>query len=1063
MAGEEKQRNTARLDQLLEIQAKAQASWKSNKVFEVDAPVPEDKVLGQKKFFGNFPFPYMNGLLHLGHAFSLSKLEFACAFHRLCGDRVLFPQAFHCTGMPIKACADKLDAELDEQGNRRPVTDSAEAMQAEVEDAAQAQPPQNDSAAAERDPAKFSSKKSKAAAKQGTATTQWGILASNGIPEQDIPKFRHPEHWLKYFPPKAVRDITGLGCGVDWRRSFITTDANPHFDAFVQWQMRTLKKRGYIHRDRRYAIYSPKDGQPCMDHDRASGEGVGPQEYTLIKMQALELPGPLAALKGKGTVFLLAATLRPETMYGQTNCWALPTGDYGAYESSTGEIYIVAARAARIMSYQDRFPETGKAEPILSVKGQDLLGVPLKAPNCPFDRIHVLPLLTISMEKGTGIVTSVPSDAPDDYAALMDLRNKPKLREKFGVLDEWVLPFEVQPIINIPGYGDKAAELMCQKLKISSQNDTKKLAEAKAEVYLKGFTHGTLIVGPHKGQPVQKVKTVIRDEMIKAAQAILYSEPEKRVVSRSGDECVVALTDQWFLTYGQDEWQARTRGLLESMETYGPDCRHDFEYALGWLEQWACSRSFGLGTRIPWDPQYLVESLSDSTIYMAYYTVCHLLQAGDAFTQTPGAEGVSPPTAEDLSDEVWDYVLLDGPLPSSTGIPTERLELARREFNYWYPFDLRASGKDLINNHLSFCLYTHTAIWQDRPDLWPRSMRCNGHLRLNNEKMSKSTGNFKTLDEAIRDFSADGVRIALAAAGDAMADANFEYEVADKAVLRLTKELAWIEKEVWPALAGLRTGPLEFLDQVFANELAIAAHDTHKAYEAMLFNKALDAGYYVLQNARDEYRHACGVSGMHRDLAVQYIKVSTLLLAPIAPHTCEHVWGTVLQERGSVLTAGWPVLPEPDIKVKAMEVYLSKTIRGLRDSVDRALLPPKARKGKAPAHVAQQVVAVDVYVADRFIGWQETALQFMALHLSDGSDVAGFGKLTGSLLEEIRTKDVGGGMSDADLKRTVIPFAKFHWSEALEGGKQMLDVTLPFDEVDITALQRVPDVHTALY
>lgn len=73
----------------------------------------------------------------------------------------------------------------------------------------------------------------------------------------------------------------------------------------------------------------------------------------------------------------------------------------------------------------------------------------LQAPNSPFERIHVLPLLTISMEKGTGVVTSVPSDAPDDYAALMDLRNKPKLREKFGVLDEWVLPFEVSCLLSI--------------------------------------------------------------------------------------------------------------------------------------------------------------------------------------------------------------------------------------------------------------------------------------------------------------------------------------------------------------------------------------------------------------------------------------------------------------------------------------------------------------------------------------------------------------------------------------------------------------------------------------
>jgi leucyl-tRNA synthetase len=50
----------------------------------------------------------------------------------------------------------------------------------------------------------------------------------------------------------------------------------------------------------------------------------------------------------------------------------------------------------------------------------------------------------------------------------------------------------------------------------------------------------------------------------------------------------------------------------------------------GWLQQWACSRSFGLGSRLPWDEQYLIESLSDSTIYMAYYTVAHVIQVQPA-------------------------------------------------------------------------------------------------------------------------------------------------------------------------------------------------------------------------------------------------------------------------------------------------------------------------------------------------------------------------------------------------------------------------------------------------
>ena len=35
------------------------------------------------------------------------------------------------------------------------------------------------------------------------------------------------------------------------------------------------------------------------------------------------------------------------------------------------------------------------------------------------------------------------------------------------------------------------------------------------------------------------------------------------------------------------------------MELYHEETRRGFEYTLGWLWQWACSRSFGLGTRLP--------------------------------------------------------------------------------------------------------------------------------------------------------------------------------------------------------------------------------------------------------------------------------------------------------------------------------------------------------------------------------------------------------------------------------------------------------------------------------
>ena len=115
-----------------------------------------------------------------------------------------------------------------------------------------------------------------------------------------------------------------MGLHVDWRRTFITTDVNPYYDAFVRWQFVRLKEREKVKFGKRYTVFSPRDGQPCMDHDRSSGEGVGPQEYTLVKMAVREpYPEALKAVSGS-KVYLVAATLRPETMYGQTNCWVQP-------------------------------------------------------------------------------------------------------------------------------------------------------------------------------------------------------------------------------------------------------------------------------------------------------------------------------------------------------------------------------------------------------------------------------------------------------------------------------------------------------------------------------------------------------------------------------------------------------------------------------------------------------------------------------------------------------------------------------------------------------------------
>lgn len=80
-------KGTFKVEYLQKIERDVQELWKKEKIYESSAPSGPKKNENEK-FFCNFPYPYMNGLLHLGHTFSLSKCEFAVRFQRLKGKKV---------------------------------------------------------------------------------------------------------------------------------------------------------------------------------------------------------------------------------------------------------------------------------------------------------------------------------------------------------------------------------------------------------------------------------------------------------------------------------------------------------------------------------------------------------------------------------------------------------------------------------------------------------------------------------------------------------------------------------------------------------------------------------------------------------------------------------------------------------------------------------------------------------------------------------------------------------------------------------------------------------------
>lgn len=1008
-----------KLEELLVIESSIQKLWDEEKVFEEDAP-SQGSAVGEGKYVACFPYPYMNGRLHLGHTFTLTKSEFAVGYQRMKGKKCLFPFGFHCTGMPIKASSDKLKWELADYGcppvfPEEEIQETTQTQDVTIKD-------------------KSKGKKSKAVAKSGGMKYQWQIMRSIGIDDDEIKLFTDEDYWLKYFPPHCQADLKRVGLHVDWRRSFITTDRNPYYDSFVRWQFIRLKERGKIKFGKRYTIFSPKDGQPCMDHDRSSGEGVGPQEYTLIKMRVQELKGKLATLAPK-PVFLIAATLRAETMYGQTNCWLGPDLTYIAVETKGGEVVICTRRAAKNMAYQGMLSVENEVKAILELKGHELMGTKLSAPLTSYKTIYTLPMLTVKEEKGTGVVTSVPSDAPDDFAALMDLKNKPALREKYGITEEMV-NVEPIPIIDVPEYGTLSAPTICQAMGIKSQNDRDKLVEAKEKVYLRGFYEGTLLVGEFKGKKVQDIKKGIQEMLVKKKEAMVYQEPEKQIISRSGDECVVALCDQWYLDYGEPKWRAEAQKNLDSMETYHDEVRRNFEATLEWLKGHACSRTYGLGTRLPWDDQWLIESLSDSTIYMAYYTVAHILHS-DIYGTTNKAYGITP---AQMTPEVWDYVFCQTTTLPKTNIKKQTLDKMRQEFSYWYPVDLRVSGKDLVPNHLTYFIYCHTAMWPTQPDKWPKGVRANGLLMLNSEKMSKSTGNFLTLPGALDSYGADGMRLALANSGDTVEDANFETQVADSGVLRLWTFIE-LAKELLTEKDSMRSGSkFTINDQMFISEMNLKIRETDENYKVMMFKEALRTGFFEYSNLFHQYRERSQVqTGLHWDLVHRYLTTQVLILAPICPHVCDYIWRNILGNTKSILHSRWPVTEEPNLTLVKSSEYLADASHRFRLRLKSYMTPGKGKREntavpEAPSHGV-------IWVAKTFPKWQSTILSSMfELYKSNNNCLPD---------NKVISKALG---SNPDLKKymkKVMPFAQAARERMNTLGEKALKDTVDFDERSI--------------
>ena len=216
---------------------------------------------------------------------------------------------------------------------------------------------------------------------------------STASQKQELQKFVDPFYMAQYYTNEGRLAAKGVGFSVDWRREFTTV--MPTFQKFIEWQYKNLKEKGYVTRGTHPVVWCPKDKSPTGDHDRQSGEGVTPEEYTLIKYKLDE------------KTVLPAATFRPETIYGITNMWINPDATY-VEASVNGENWIISQEAAEKLKEQER-----KVEVKRSFKGKELIGKSFENPVTKL-KFPILPGWFVDPKTATGVVYSVPAHAPYD-------------------------------------------------------------------------------------------------------------------------------------------------------------------------------------------------------------------------------------------------------------------------------------------------------------------------------------------------------------------------------------------------------------------------------------------------------------------------------------------------------------------------------------------------------------------------------------------------------------------------------------------------------------------------
>ncbi len=733
-------------------------------------------------------------------------------------------------------------------------------------------------------------------------------LLANGCPEDMLPELVEPQQVVSFFNQVYVNQYwKRFGFLADWRR--FTSTTNPDYGKFIQWQFRKLNDAGLLIQKPYYAPACVECGPVAVDAsetDLSKGGTAETTEYTLLKFRC-------------GDLFLVAATLRPETVYGQTNFWVNPEVEYVKVRRD-GEIWVISRPSYDKMRYQK-----DDIELVGTIPGAELIGKMAVAPVIHRE-VPVLPATFAKPEVGTGLVTSVPSDAPDDWMSLKLLQEDSEAMARYGLDPEMVRAIKPIAIIETKGYGPLPAVEMIDKLGITKAGDPR-LDEAKKAIYKDGFHTGRMnaACGEFAGMKVEEAKELIKQMMIKNGEAELFYDLSEEVVCRCGRPVVIKkVDDQWFIDYANAPLTDSSKRHAKSMHILPQDYYVNIQGVLDWFRERACVRQGNwLGTRFPFDPKWIIEAISDSTLYPIYYIVAPYFNSGEL-------------KIDSLNEAFFDYVFLGrgdaAEVSASTGVSVELLDKIRADVFYWYPLDINLGGKEHMTVHFPAFLMNHVAVLPE--ELWPRGIFVNWYVTGKLGKISKSKGGAEPIPDAAERFGVDAMRLYYAHIAAPFADVAWDEDAIVNYSSRIERVLRTLDE-----MKALNGSDVQKVDSWLLSRLANRAQVIRSSMEEFDLRRMANEAYFeTLADMRWYLRRG----GNNAGTVAKAVRAWVRMMSPITPHIAEEMWAG-LGETGFVSIAPYPEAEElpSDPLAEAAESYLGEVMTDINEILKVTGIAPK--------------------------------------------------------------------------------------------------------------------------